>query len=94
MDNTNPSIFFAVGTIYDQMGDIEKAISAYENAIKLKPDYFEANYNLGALYVNQAADILDKANDLPLDAVAEYDKEKAKADEMLEKSVAISGKST
>ncbi len=87
MDSTNPSIFFAVGTIYDQMGSIDKAVSAYENAIKIKPDYFEANYNLGALYVNQAADILDKANDLPLDAVAQYDQEKAKADQMLEKSL-------
>jgi tetratricopeptide (TPR) repeat protein len=87
IDNTNPSIFFAVGTIYDQMGDVPKAISAYENAINLTPDYFEANYNLGALYVNQAADILDKANDLPLDAVAEYDAQKLKADEMLHKAV-------
>jgi tetratricopeptide (TPR) repeat protein len=87
MDSTNPSIFFAVGTIYDQMGSVDKAISAYLNAIQLSPDYFEANYNLGALYVNQAADILDKANDLPLDAVAQYDLEKAKADEMLAKSL-------
>jgi len=87
IDNTNPSIFFAVGTIYDQMGDIEKAVGAYENALKLNTEYFEANYNLGALYVNQAADILDKANDLPLDAVAQYDAEKKKADEMLEKSL-------
>jgi len=86
-DKTNPSIFFAVGTIYDQMGDVAKATSAYENAILLNPDYFEANYNLGALYVNQAADILDKANDLPLDAVKEYDSEKARADEMLNKSI-------
>jgi tetratricopeptide (TPR) repeat protein len=86
-DKTNPSIFFAVGTIYDQMGDIPAATSAYENAIALKADYFEANYNLGALYVNQAADILDKANDLPLDAVKEYDVQKARADEMLNKSV-------
>ena len=87
IDNTNPSIFFAVGTIYDQMGDVQKATSAYENAIMLKPDYFEPNYNLGALYVNQAADILDKANDLPLDAVKEYEAEKARADEMLKKSL-------
>jgi len=87
IDNTNPSIFFAVGTIYDQMGDVQKATSAYENAIRINPDYFEANYNLGALYVNQAADILDKANDLPLDAVKEYDLEKTRADEMLQKSI-------
>lgn len=87
IDSSNPSIFFAVGTIYDQMGDVEKAISAYENAVKINNDYFEANYNLGALYVNQAADILDKANDLPLTAVEEYDIEKARADVMLQKAV-------
>ena len=45
------------------------------NAIALKPDYFEANYNLGALYVNQAAEILEKANELPLDAVKEYERQ-------------------
>jgi tetratricopeptide (TPR) repeat protein len=87
MDKTNPSIFFAVGTIYDQLGDIEKAVDAYKTAIQLNPEYFEANYNLGALYVNQAAEILDKANDLPLDAIAEYDKQKALADDMLKASL-------
>lgn len=87
IDNTNPSIFFAVGTIYDQLGDFSKAEKAYKDAIQLKPDYFEPNYNLGALYVNQAADILVKANDLPLDAVAQYDQEKARANEMLSKSL-------
>jgi len=87
MDKSNPSIFFAVGTIYDQLGEIDKAVNAYKTAIELNPEYFEANYNLGALYVNQAAEILDKANDLPLDAVAEYDAEKSKADEMLKTSL-------
>lgn len=87
MDQSNPTIFFAVGTIYDQMGNIESAVDAYEKALVLNPDYFEANYNLGALYVNQAADILDKANDLPLDAVKEYDAQKLLADEMLHKSL-------
>lgn len=87
IDRSNPTIFFAVGTIYDQLGNTEKAVGAYEQALALNSDYFEANYNLGALYVNMAADILDKANDLPLDAVKEYDIQKGKADEMLHKSI-------
>ena len=29
----------------------------------MKPDYFDANYNLGALYYNQAVDIIKKAQD-------------------------------
>ncbi|MFO7613288.1 MAG: tetratricopeptide repeat protein [Bacteroidales bacterium] len=87
IDKTNQSIFFAVGTIYDQMGDVDKAIDAYEQAIGLDPDYFEANYNLGALYVNMAADILDKANNLPLDAVKEYEEQTKLANDMLKKSI-------
>jgi tetratricopeptide (TPR) repeat protein len=86
-DTTNPTIYFAVGTNYDQLGQFEKAESSYKNAIKLKPDYFEANYNLGALYVNRAADVLEKANNLPLDAVKEYDIQKKKADDLLTKSL-------
>ncbi len=86
-DKTNPTIFFAVGTIYDQMGDTIKAINAYKKAIDLKPDYFEANYNLGALYVNTAADLISKANDLPLNATKEYNILKKKADENLANSL-------
>jgi len=87
IDKTNQSIFFAVGTIYDQMGDLDKALEAYDQAIELDPDYFEANYNLGALYVNMAADILDKANNLPLDAVKEYEEQTTLANDMLKKSL-------
>lgn len=87
IDKTNPSIFFAVGTIYDQLGNVTLAADAYQKAIDLNPDYFEANYNLGALYVNQAAEILTKANELPLDAIEEYNKQKALADDMLRKSL-------
>ena len=86
-DKTNPTIFFAVATIYDQIGDKEKAEESYKQSLELNPEYFEANYNLGALYVNQAADILTKANDLPLDAVKEYEAAKTKADELLAKSL-------
>lgn len=86
-DKTNPTIFFAVGTTYDQLGMFEKAESAYLNAIELNPDYFEAHYNLGALYVNKAAEVQQQANDLPLDDVEGYEKLKAQADDLLKKSL-------
>ena len=40
------------------------AISAYLKAIEVKADYFDANYNLGALYFNQAVQGINKANDM------------------------------
>ena len=87
IDKTNPTIFFAVGTIYDQLGDFDKAKRAYTSALELKPDYFDANYNLGALYVNKAAEIQTKANDLPLNETEKYNAEKAKADSLLNSSI-------
>jgi tetratricopeptide (TPR) repeat protein len=86
-DDKNPTIFFAVGTNYDQMGNFEEAEKAYLQAISLKVDYFDANYNLGALYVNKAIEIMDKANALPLNEEKQYVALKADADALLVKSL-------
>ncbi|MCD4744977.1 MAG: tetratricopeptide repeat protein [Bacteroidales bacterium] len=86
-DTTNPTIYYAVATNYDALGDFDKAENAYMKAIKLKPDYFEPNYNLGALYVNKASDVINEANKLPLDAVDEYQKKKDEADNLLKNSL-------
>ncbi len=86
-DDTNPTIFFAVGTNYDQMGNFEEAENAYLRAIELKDDYFDANYNIGALYVNKAIEIQEKANSLPLDAQEKYDKMNNEANELFKKSL-------
>jgi tetratricopeptide (TPR) repeat protein len=86
-DDSNPTLFFAVGTNYDQMGNFEEAEKNYKNAIALDPEYFDANYNLGALYVNKAIAVLAEANALPLNEEAEYNALKEKADGLLEKSL-------
>jgi Tfp pilus assembly protein PilF len=98
-DASNPTVFFALGTIYEATSnDISKselvrqeswelAADAYKSAILLNPNYFEPNYNLGALYVNKAADIDDRANKVPLDAETEYEKLKAEADKYLEEAI-------
>ena len=86
-DPTNPTIFYAIGVNYDKVNNVTEAISAYKNAIELKPDYFDAIYNLGAIYVNEAATIMEEANKLPLDKVKEYDALKAKADLALDNAL-------
>ncbi|MDY0102612.1 MAG: tetratricopeptide repeat protein [Lentimicrobium sp.] len=86
-DPENPTIHYAVGVTYAVMGKVEDAEKSYMKAAELKPDYFEANYNLGALYVNQAAMIIDSANQLPLSQVKEYDALKLQADDILRKSI-------
>lgn len=85
-DPNNPTIHYAVGASYDAMGNKPEAEKAYAKSIELKPDYFEANYNLGALYVNQAAEIQNEANKLKLND-PNYDVMKNEADGILKKSL-------
>jgi tetratricopeptide (TPR) repeat protein len=76
MDSTNPTIFFAVGTLWDSTGNFTEAESAYKRAIKVQPDYFDAIYNLGILYFNNGV-VIFKAADAITDMNA-YAKEKEK----------------
>lgn len=42
----------------------EKAVEQYKKALELEPNNFAANYNVGAMYVNKAKVLNDKANEL------------------------------
>lgn len=96
IDTTNPTIFFAIGAKYNEVVDdttkseemrqdaFINAVEAYEKSIQLKPDYFDANYNIGALYVNKASTEIMIANGLPIEEQERYDDLMAKANIYLE----------
>jgi len=44
----------------------DKAVLAYKDAIAIDSNYFDAVFNLGALYFNKGGDIINEANKLPL----------------------------
>ena len=62
LDPVNSMLYFNRGIIYDQEKDTENAEKDYMKAIELNPLYFEANYNLGALYFNLGVETIKKAN--------------------------------
>ena len=39
-------------------------MDAYTKSLGIKADYFDANYNLGALYFNKAVQMVNEANDM------------------------------
>lgn len=86
-DPTNATMYFARGVLYNRDNKNEYAEKDYLKAIELKDDYFDAYYNLGALYFNQAADYLNTVNQIKDNA--KYAAEKKKADAMFEKSLPI-----
>lgn len=77
-DPNNKSIVFAIGVTYDMLRAdstktvaerqtyFEKAATAYKDAIAVDSNYFDAVFNLGALYFNKGGDIINIANKMPL----------------------------
>tara|TARA_Y100000589_G_scaffold70929_1_gene63282 strand:- start:2262 stop:3422 length:1161 start_codon:yes stop_codon:yes gene_type:complete len=63
-DPNNHQLFFALGSSYDELNDFEKAENAYLEAIDIKPDFYDALYNLGVMYYNNGGDMLNEANNI------------------------------
>ena len=82
-DPTNEILWFSLGSVLDNLGNADEAIEAYKKALEVKADYFDANYNLGALYFNQAVQGINAANDMwkPRMTKAESDTQKQLEDD-------------
>ena len=86
-DPKNASYFFAQGTLYDKLQKPEEAAASYLKAIEYKDDYFDAYYNLGALYYNKGVKQVDVANLVPSNQPEKYEVEKDKADVEFKKAI-------
>jgi len=71
-DPNNSILLYAEGILYEQNKEFDKAVLAYDKALSVKPDYFNAAYNAGVIQYNRAAAKIDEANKLPISAEAEY----------------------
>ena len=82
-DPTNEILWFSLGSVLDNLGNADEAIEAYKKALEVKVDYFDANYNLGALYFNHAVQGINAANDMwkPRMTKAESDAQKQLEDD-------------
>jgi len=95
----NPTYNFAKGTLYDQLAmapstskadkesHLKTAIKFYEISLTNKPDYINPLYNMGVIYYNQAAAVLDQARDIPLSNEKEYNAKVAEAKVLFEKAL-------
>src|SRR5690606_25765421 len=64
-------------------------IKSYEKAIEVNPEYFDAYYNLGALYYNNGVKQQEVANKIPASENARYEEEVKKADVWFEKALPL-----
>ncbi len=86
-DPTNASFYFAQGSLLDGIGKQEDAIKSYEKAIDLNKEYYDAYYNLGALYYNNGVKQIEVANKVPANDNKRYEEELAKSDVWFEKAL-------
>jgi tetratricopeptide (TPR) repeat protein len=84
-DPTNISYIFAEGTIYDKMGNFEKAKSTYKHCLEIDPKFYNAAFNLGVLYYNRAVKMYDEIVNIADNQ--EYEKAKVEADEMFKEAI-------
>lgn len=90
LDPNNASLHFVLGTIYgDEESDVfdaEKAVESYTRAIEINPNYYDAIYNLGALYITMSNSLKAQANEITGFSKAEleqYDALVNQAEELL-----------
>jgi tetratricopeptide (TPR) repeat protein len=107
-DPKNSNLYFAVGANYDQIAndpkskpeEIEAAMveaeKNYLKAIEIKPEYFDAIYNIGAMYFNDGVRIFEYAAKIDIndtkgykDAQEKYDARWKQALPYLEKALLL-----
>lgn len=86
-DATVPRYFFAQGALYEKLGDEENAIETYKKTIEVDPEFFNAYYNLGALYYNKGVKQIEVAKEVPANDNKKYEEELAKADIWFERAL-------
>ncbi len=82
----NISVLYAIGVTYDllkndtNLSDAERleyfnaAIEGYKETLAVDPNYFDALFNLGAIYYNKGGEVINEANKLPISETAKYEK--------------------
>lgn len=93
LDPKNASLYMVEGTVWNKMGDVEKAEEALRKAIAMDANSYEAHYNLGLIFAIAGDAVRENANKLDLNdtkgydaAVAEMEKYYDKAIDVLEKT--------
>ncbi len=95
----NISIHYAIGVTYDLLKNdstssqavrdnyFNEAVKAYQETIKLDSNYFDALFNLGAVYFNRGGDVINIANKLPLSETKKYETMMAEGNDFLKKAL-------
>jgi tetratricopeptide (TPR) repeat protein len=83
----NAVLHFSIGTIYDNLKRYEDAEKAYDAALAIDPEYFDAIYSKGVSYFNQAVELYGKVETIT--NVVEQDTEIKRAEALMNSAMPI-----
>ncbi len=86
-DPMNETIWFVLGATYEKLDRVSDQEAAYKKATELKPDYYDALFNLGATYYNQGVEKLKECDKIPPRESAKYDECVSKTNVYFNKSI-------
>lgn len=86
-DASNEMYWYVLGVTYDKLAKKAEEEKAYLKAIELKPNYYDARFNLGALFFNQGVEKDTQCNDIPPRETAKYNDCVAQSAVLFKKSV-------
>ena len=69
----NPSLYYVEGNILSGIKDFDGALAAYKKASEINPDYEWGYYGEGTLWATRQSQLIEEANELPVNAYKEYD---------------------
>ena len=84
-DQNNYSLYYAAGIMFLNQNKFDEAIVELARSVELKGDFYDNQYALAVSYINKAADMFTKANDI-MD-VKEYTIAVEKANEVYAKAL-------
>lgn len=84
---SNATLYYNRGLINDQLGNVEKADADYSKAISIKPDFFDAAYNLGGMYYNLGVEWNNTAANYGLNETSKYKAASTKASNYFSKAL-------
>jgi tetratricopeptide (TPR) repeat protein len=64
---------YYLGIAYSTIGESAKAEEAYLNALKIDPNFADANTNIGGILLNKGINLFNQANQLPQNQQKEYE---------------------
>lgn len=86
-DPKNVSLRHALGVVYEQINEFDKAVEAYKKALEIEPEHKNSTKNLGLAYNTMASKVNDEMNALPFSEQDKYETLKSERDSLLKEGL-------